>query len=136
MKVVWITMMALKDRRGFVSGSVPGLARLAVVSVEECENALKIFESPDPYSKSTENEGRRIRTVNGGWVVLGHEKFQKKMKEVSTKVNGAKRQRQFRERKKVNRNIPSARERKFEDAVRNGDEAEASRITDNERAEA
>lgn len=98
MKVVWITLLALKDKKGFVSGSVPGLARLAVVSVEECERALKIFEAPDPYSKTPENEGRRIKTVDGGWYVLGHQKFQEHMHKVSEKVNGAKRQRQFRER--------------------------------------
>lgn len=100
-KVVWITLLCLKDRKGFVAGSVPGLARLAVVSVEECEKALKIFESPDPYSKTPDDEGRRIKVVDGGWYVLGHQRFQDHMQKVSTKVNAAKRQRQFRERKKA-----------------------------------
>lgn len=97
-RVVWITMLALKDRSGFVPGTVPGLARMAVVSVEECEEALRIFEAPDEYSRNAEYEGRRIKTVDGGWMILGHQRFQEKMKEVSARTGNAIRQARWRER--------------------------------------
>lgn len=48
-KVVWITMLAMKDRDGYVGASVPGLASRAGVTIKECEEALKKFTSPDPY---------------------------------------------------------------------------------------
>jgi hypothetical protein len=94
-------MLALKDKRGFVAASVPGLARMAVVGLDECRMALKELESPDPDSKSSDNEGRRIKSVEGGWMILGHERFQRLMKEVSTKVGSAKRQKEFRARKQA-----------------------------------
>lgn len=99
-KVVWITMIALKDKNGFVAGSVPGLARLAAVSVEECREAIAIFEAPDEDSKCKKDEGRRIKSVEGGWMILGHQRFQKKMKEISTRVGNATRQARWRERKR------------------------------------
>jgi hypothetical protein len=76
-KVVWVTMLALKNRNHVVEASVPGLAHVAGVSLAECEAALKRFESPDPYSRSREFDGRRIERCDGGWVILNGEKFQK-----------------------------------------------------------
>lgn len=99
-KIVWITLLALKNKNGFVAGSVPGLARAAVVSTEECRDALRVLEAPDPDSKNHENDGRRISSVDGGWVVLGHRRFQALMKDVSAKIANAKRQAKFRAKKK------------------------------------
>lgn len=71
---VWFAMMALKDANGVVEGSVPGLANVARVTVDECETALGRFLSPDPYSRDLdrhpEREGRRIEKVQGGWRML------------------------------------------------------------------
>lgn len=97
-RVVWITMLALKDKSGFVSGSVPGLARLAVVTQTECEKALKKFLSPDKHSKCTDNDGRRIAEVTGGWQILNHELYQQEMRTVSAKVGNARRQKKFRDK--------------------------------------
>lgn len=100
MKIVWITMIALKDKNGFVECSVTGLARAAVVTVEQCREALEIFLLPDEDSKCKDNDGMKIEAVDGGWKVLGHERFQQKMKEVSTKIGNAKRQAKYRAKKK------------------------------------
>jgi hypothetical protein len=122
-KIVWITILALKDRRGFVEGSVPGLARMAVVSIGECKQALEKLEGPDEESKNQEHEGRRIKSVEGGWMVLGHERYQKLMREVSTKIGNAKRQRAYRARLVVD-----GREGRYVKAVEDGDEGRAERI--------
>jgi len=92
-------MIAMKDKNGFVAGTVPGLSRMAVVTLEECKDALKVLASPDKESRNGENEGRRIRAVDGGWVVLGNARFQALMKEVSTKIGNAKRQKKYRQKK-------------------------------------
>lgn len=97
-RLVWITVLAIKDRKGFVGVSVPGLARMANVTRDECEDALKRFESPDPDSKCQDNEGRRIKRVEGGWLVLGHDRNQGKMREACAAVKNAARQKRFRER--------------------------------------
>lgn len=74
-KVVWITMLALADRDGLVSASVPGLAHTAGVSMEDCERAIKVLMSPDPYSRTPDHEGRRIEKVTDGWELLNHAKY-------------------------------------------------------------
>lgn len=71
-RVVWITMLALADAEGFVEASVPGLAHAARVSVAECEEALRCFTSPDPYSKNPANDGRRVAKADRGWLLLNY----------------------------------------------------------------
>jgi len=102
-KIVWVTMLALTDKTGFVHCSVSGLARAAVVTVEECRDALEIMLGPDSDSKCSDNEGRKIARVEGGWMILNHQLYQQKMHDVSTKIGNAKRQAKFRERHKQNR---------------------------------
>lgn len=74
-KIVWITMLAMADRRGVVDSSLPGLADAARVTIEECKEALGVLMSPDPFSRSTENEGRRVEEVDGGWRLLNYAKY-------------------------------------------------------------
>lgn len=78
-RIVWITLLAMADKNGVAEGSVPGLADLARVEIEEAEAALVKLMSPDPYSRTTEHEGRRIEKVDGGWAVLNHAKYRSKM---------------------------------------------------------
>jgi hypothetical protein len=78
-RILWITMLALKNKDGIVEGSVPGLADLARLSIEDTEKALHSLRSPDKYSRTKEFEGRRIQDIEGGWLVLNHEKWRKKM---------------------------------------------------------
>lgn len=97
-KVVWITMLAMKDRDGVVNGSVPGLAKMAGVSVEECEKALEKFEGPDKYSRSQEREGRRIQKQDGGWLILNHFKYRDEKSDYRREYNRRK-QAEYRKRK-------------------------------------
>jgi hypothetical protein len=72
-------MLALADKNGVVEGSIPGLADLARVTVTDCEQALANLQKPDKYSRSQDHEGRRIRVVDGGWLVLNHAKYRERM---------------------------------------------------------
>ena len=78
-RIVWVTMLALKDSKHFVSASVPGLARQANVSLEDCQRALAKLEAPDPHSRSQEFEGRRIQKADGGWLILNGQKYRERM---------------------------------------------------------
>lgn len=80
-KVVWITMLALKDERHEVRASIPGLAHLARIPVEECQKAIDKFLSPDPYSRTKDFEGRRIEEIDGGWHILNGEKYRRRRNE-------------------------------------------------------
>lgn len=72
---VWVTMLAMVKRDGCVYASVPGLARFANLSIAETETALARFLGPDPYSRTTDNEGRRIAVIDGGWRLLNFAKY-------------------------------------------------------------
>jgi hypothetical protein len=74
-RIVWITLLALSDKDGYVAGSIPGLADLARVSVAECEQALEKLQQPDKYSRSPEHDGRRLEVVDGGWFILNRAKY-------------------------------------------------------------
>lgn len=72
-RCVWMTLMLLADKRGYVHASVPGLAAAAIVTLEEAEEALQLFREPDRYSRTREHEGRRLVDTDGGWLLLNYE---------------------------------------------------------------
>lgn len=80
-RIVWITLLAMTDQRGIAEGSIPGIADLARVSIEDCEMALGRLQEPDQYSRSQEYEGRRIEPVQGGFRVLNYARYREKLSE-------------------------------------------------------
>lgn len=78
-RIVWITMLALADKNGEVQGSIPGLSDMARVSLKDCQDALLALESPDEWSRTKDHEGKRIETIDGGWMVLNHPKYRRIM---------------------------------------------------------
>lgn len=74
-RLTWITMLAMADQNGDVYASIPGLARMANVPMDKVEAALACLLAPDPYSRSKENDGRRVEEIDGGWRLLNHSKF-------------------------------------------------------------
>jgi hypothetical protein len=73
-RIVWIAMLAMADENGVVSASVDGLARRAVVTIAECEQALAVFLGPDQHSRDG-TTGERIERVPGGWLILNHKDY-------------------------------------------------------------
>lgn len=73
-RIVWLTMLAMADEHGIVEASVDGLARRAVVTIDECRQALASFLGPDPMSRDG-GSGERIEKVPGGWLVLNHANY-------------------------------------------------------------
>lgn len=71
-RILWITMLAMADKYGDVNASVPGLARMAGITTEQAQDGLTRFLSPDQYSRTPDNEGRRISEIKGGWHLLNH----------------------------------------------------------------
>lgn len=97
-RLVWVTMLALADQYGRVEASVPGLAHQARVSVELTRAAIIALESPDPDSRTPDNEGRRIAKMDGGWRLLNHGKYREKQDEEAQKARNAERQARHREK--------------------------------------
>ena len=74
-RICWITMLAIADRDGYVGASIPGLATIARLTIEEVEIALAAFQAPDKYSRNQAHEGRRIETAPRGWTILNYGEF-------------------------------------------------------------
>lgn len=74
-RIVWITMLAMADKNGYIGASMPGLAGRARVSLEACIAAVATFMAPDEWSRTQDFEGRRIAEAEGGWVLLNHAKY-------------------------------------------------------------
>lgn len=88
------------DQFGQISSSVPGLANRAQVSIEQTEKALKLFLNPDKYSRTKDNEGRRIGEIDSGWVLLNHEKYREARNENERKEYKRQWMKEFRDRKR------------------------------------
>lgn len=101
-RIVWVTMLALKNDAGEVLASLPGLARLASVPVEAAEAAVELLSAPDPYSRTPDYEGRRIEAIEGGWVVLNHELYREKGSREDARRRNSERQKRWRDRQKSN----------------------------------
>lgn len=106
-RIVWITMLACADKNGEVQASIPGLAHIAGVSVDACKAAIDRFLSPDPYSRTRDDEGRRIEEIDGGWLILNYVKYRQMASDEDRKAKAAERQRRFREKKSRNSNAKS-----------------------------
>lgn len=114
-KLVWVTMLAMKNRDGIVEASVPGIAAAAGVSLPEAEQALALFMAPDPHSRTETDSGRRVRKVPGGWFVINHDEYNDRSSADDYKAKNAARQARLRASR----------------AARASSSAEASNVTSN-----
>jgi len=95
-RIVWITLMALADRHGEVQASIPGLARLAGVSVESCQKAIAKFLAPDEFSRTKDDEGRRLMEIDGGWLLINHGKYRVQESREDLRVAESRRKARYR----------------------------------------
>ena len=93
-------MLAMSDKNGEVQASIPGLARLSGISIEDTEKAIKKLMEPDAYSRTPDHEGRRIQEIEGGWELLNHAKYREMASKADEKAKNAERQQRYRNRQK------------------------------------
>lgn len=86
-RVLWITLLALKDEANICRATVPALAKMCDLSLEQCEAYLLQFQQPDKYSRSQDFEGRRIEPAeDGGWFILNGQRYRDMMRGEERKV--------------------------------------------------
>lgn len=100
-RLLWITLLAMADRNGNVMCTIPGLADRARISLKQCEDALTKFQQPDKYSWSQEDEGRKIRVIDGGWFLINHAKYRAMLSKDETREKTRLRVAEFRKKKSV-----------------------------------
>ena len=97
-RIVWFALMAMADKNGEVSASIPGLANIARVPLESCRVAIARFLSPDPDSRTKTDEGRRIEEIRGGWVLVNHAEYREHASSDDKARKAAERQQRVRDR--------------------------------------
>jgi len=104
-RIVWITMLAMADKHGRVWASIPGLAHRARVPVKDVRIAIAKFLSPDPDSRTPDNDGKRIEPIDGGWRLLNYMKYRGVRDEEEQAERKAQNQAAYRARKS-DRSLP------------------------------
>ena len=75
-RLLWFTILAMKDQDGIVRASVAGLAHRARITVEECRESLRVLTSPDKDDTSGVKNGVRLEVVKGvGWRVVNNDLY-------------------------------------------------------------
>jgi hypothetical protein len=97
-RIIWITMLAMSDKNGEVHASIPGLARVSGMSIQEAEISIEKLLSPDIHSRTPDNEGRRIAKIDGGWELLNHAKYRAMASKEDAKAATAERVKRHRSR--------------------------------------
>lgn len=97
-RIVWITMLACMGPDYMVRASVGGLAHQARVSIEDCKKALDVLLSPDPDSRSSDFEGKRIEAVEGGFHILNGGKYREARSEDERRTYMANYMRDYRKK--------------------------------------
>lgn len=68
---VWIYLLLQADpRSGIVEDAAPAIALRCGLPLADVEGALSWLAAPDPYSRTKDNEGRRIAIGENGILVL------------------------------------------------------------------
>jgi hypothetical protein len=111
-KICWITMLAMSDRNGDVHAQIPGLARRAGITIDECLAAINSFTSPDPYSRTKDRDGKRLAEIDGGWTLLNHAKYRQLLSAEERREYNRRKQAERRERIKsgVSNNVKQCQE--------------------------
>lgn len=134
-RLVFITLLAMANQHGEIMTSIPGLADRARVSLKDCEYALDRLMAPDPYSRTPDNDGRRVGPIAGGYLLLNYEAYRKRMDQEHQRNLARDRKARSRAKQSLNEtNGAMSRENVTEstDVTRCHDKAEAEAEADKE----
>lgn len=104
-RLVFTDMLTLCDINGVVDMTHEAIARRTNVPLETVRAAIKELESPDPRSRTPDNEGRRIIRMDEhrdwGWMICNYERFRKIASEEQRREKTAERVRKHRSSKEL-----------------------------------
>lgn len=77
--VTFQQMIVLADSEGVVDYTPPALSRRTGIPLDIIEHGIEKLQQPDPYSRSPDEEGRRIRLLDEhrpwGWHIVNYEHY-------------------------------------------------------------
>lgn len=98
-RLLWITLLVLADQDGYVRGTPEALARAARLSRKAVDRGLEVLQMPDPESRTSENDGRRIEPAPGGFMVLNYKAYRETRNEEERRAYMRDYMRTYRKRK-------------------------------------
>ena len=72
---IWISLLAACREDGIARVSPIFLSSVCRIPIEDTIKAIEKLASPDPLSRSTNNEGCRIERVDGGFHLINYQKY-------------------------------------------------------------
>jgi hypothetical protein len=120
---VWITLLAMCKENGIAFVSPVFLSSVCRLEISQVRESLRKLSDIDENSRSKNDEGRRIREVQGGFQVINYLTYRTQ----SLRGAEAERKRLYREEKKEASEVVRTKPDDF-DSVRNCPDASASAI--------
>lgn len=77
---VFIAILAACDADGVARVSSAAMPGICYLTQPQVDRAIKILSSPDKHSRSLEEDGRRIRRVDGGYYVVNYHRYREASK--------------------------------------------------------
>lgn len=130
--LVFTNMLAHADSEGCVDKHFRAIADEVGLTVDEVKAAIAQLESPDPESRSPENEGRRIVRINDhrawGWQLVNYAKYREIRNDADRREANRIAQAKWRERQKQKKSSK-------QDVMERNDESSASANGEGEEQE-
>ena len=78
----WLFLLALADRHGVVDATPEYIASVTGMPIADLLGCIERFLDPDPKSRTTENQGRRLVAVDAtrawGWRIVNFAKYRER----------------------------------------------------------
>jgi len=79
---LWPIVLSLADKHGTVDVTPDFIARITGLAVDDVTACMARFCQPDPHSRSTDAEGRRLERLEAdrawGWRIVNHAKYRER----------------------------------------------------------
>jgi len=99
-RVVWVTLLVMADEDGVVRARTPGIAHMARLPKGTVTQSLARLSEPDPESRTEAHEGRRIESIEDGYLVLNYRKYRDMKTPAERREDTRKRVQVHREKKR------------------------------------
>lgn len=104
-------LIVLCDPDGVIDMTPTAISRRTGIPIEHIKAGLEILENPDPYSRTPDEEGRRIKLLDEsrpwGWYLVNHTYYKNLKDQDEVRAENRERKRRQRERERGHRENPS-----------------------------
>lgn len=101
--VTFQQMIVLCDADGIIDMTPQAIAARTSIPFEIIKKGIAVLEAPDQYSRTPDQEGRRIELIDAhrpwGWHIVNHEKYKNLRDKEAVRDQNRIRQQRFRDRK-------------------------------------